>query len=167
MSNRQPLANEVRVASQIATQIFAAGITEDDEDFAEILSAETDILERLRSIVRASRYVEAQSKALAEIQAEMRERKARLDLRADSLRSIVVHAMGELGLRKLEAADFSASVAAAKMRVLITDEAALPDDVCSFKRVPSKEAIREALAEGPVSGAELANGEAALTVRVR
>lgn len=167
MSNHQPLANEVRVASLIATQIFAAGITEDDEDFIDILSAETDILDRLRKIVRAARYVEAQSKALTEMQAEMRERKARLDRRADSLRSIVLHAMSELGLRKLEAADFSATVAAAKMRVLITDEAALPDEVCVMKRAPSKEAIREALAEGPVAGAELANGEPSLTVRVR
>ncbi len=68
MSNHHPLANEVRVASLIATQIFAAGITEDDEDFTDILSAETDILDRLRKIVRAARYVEAQSKALTEMQ---------------------------------------------------------------------------------------------------
>ncbi len=36
-----------------------------------------------------------------------------------------------------------------------------------MKRTPSKEAIREALAEGPVAGAELANGEPSLTLRTR
>lgn len=168
MSNRSPLANEVRVASEIAAQIIAAGIDpETDPDFAAILGAETDVLDRLRAILRAARYAEAQSKALAEIQAEMRERKARLERKSDSLRGIVMHAMGELGLKKLEAADLTATVSAGKPSVVITDADALPDDVCVMKREPSKAAIREALAEGPVPGAELGNPVPSLTVRVR
>lgn len=161
------LYSEMSVAAQVASQLAAAGIDETDPDFAELLSSETDILERLRRILRAARHTEAQSKALGEIQAEMRERKTRLDKKAESLRGVVLQALGELGLKKLEAPDFSASVGAPKPRIIITDEAALPDDVCIFSRTPSKTAIREALAEGPVAGAEMANGEPSLTIRTR
>jgi hypothetical protein len=164
---RIPLHQEMATASRVAAQLIAFGIDESDPDFVELMASETDVLERLRRILRAARHTEAQSKALGEMQAEMRERKTRLDKKADSLRSVVLQALGELGLKKLEAPDFSASVGAPKPRIVITDEAALPDDVCIFSRTPSKTAIREALAEGPVVGAELSNGEPSLTVRVR
>lgn len=164
---RIPLHQEMAVASQVAAALIAAGIEPDDPDFAELMASETDVLERLRRILRAARHTEAQSKALGEIQSEMRERKARLDKRAESLRGVVLQALGELGLKKLEAPDFSASVGAPKPSVLITDEAALPDDVCAFKRVPSKTAIAAALAEGPVPGASMSNGTPSLTIRTR
>jgi chromosome condensin MukBEF ATPase and DNA-binding subunit MukB len=154
-------------ASRVAAQLIAAGIDESDPDFVELLSSETDVLERLRRILRAARHTEAQSKALSEIQTEMRERKVRLDKKAESLRGVVLRALGELGLTKLDAPDFSASVGASRPSVVITDEAALPDEVCALKRVPSKTAIAAALAEGPVTGAEWSNATPVLTVRTR
>lgn len=164
---RIPLHQEMAVASQVAAALIAAGIEPDDPDYAELLGNETDVLERLRRILRAACHTEAQSKALGEMLGEMRERKARLDKKAESLRGVVLQALGELGLRKLEAPDFSASVGGPKPSVLITDEAALPDDVCAFKRVPSKTAIAAALAEGPVAGASMSNGTPTLTIRTR
>lgn len=164
---RIPLHQEMAVASQVAAALIAAGIEPDDPDFAELMASETDVLERLRRILRAARHTEAQSKALGEIQSEMRERKARLDKKAESLRGVVLQAMAELGLKKLEGPDLTATVGAGKPKVVITDEAALPDDACVFKREPSKAAIAAALAEGPVSGAEWANPIPVLTVRTR
>jgi len=164
---RIPLHQEMAVASQVAAALIAAGIEPEDPDFAELMASETDIQDRLVRILRAARHTEAQSKALSEIQAEMRERKARLDKKAESLRGVVLQALGELGLRKLEAPDFSASVGAPKTSVTITDEAALPDECCAFKRVPSKTAIAAALAEGPVPGASMSNGTPSLTIRTR
>lgn len=168
MSTRTPLTNEVRVASEIAAQIIAAGIDpETDPDFAVILGNETDVLDRLRSILRASRYSEAQAKALSEIITDNRERKTRLERKSETLRGIVLHALGELGLKKLEAPDFTASVGTARPSVVITDEAALPDECCAIKREPSKTAIREALADGPVPGAEWSNPAPSLTIRAK
>ncbi|MCJ2085013.1 siphovirus Gp157 family protein [Methylobacterium sp. E-005] len=164
---RIPLHQEMATASRVAVQLIAVGIDESDPDFLELMASETDVLERLRRILRAARHTEAQSKALGEIQTEMRERKTRLDKKAESLRGVVLQALGELGLNKLDAPDFSASVGASKPSVVITDEAALPDDVCAFKRVPSKTAIAAALAEGPVAGASLSNGSPSLTIRTR
>lgn len=164
---RIPLHQEMAVASQVAAALIAAGIEPDDPDFAELMASETDVLERLRRILRAARHTEAQSKALGEIQSEMRERKARLDKKAESLRGVVLQAMAELGLKKLEGPDLTATVGAGKPKVVITDEAALPDEACILKREPSKAAIAAALAEGPVSGAEWSNPVPVLTVRTR
>lgn len=164
---RVPLNEEMRLASAVAAQLIAAGIDEDDPHFAELMASETDILERLRRILRAARHTEAQSEALAGIVKDNRERKARLDNKAERLRSVVLQAMSELGLKKLEGPDLTATVGAGKPKVQITDEAALPDDVCAFKREPSKTAIAAALAEGPVQGAEWSNPIPVLTVRTR
>ncbi|MGX9980662.1 siphovirus Gp157 family protein [Methylobacterium fujisawaense] len=164
---RIPLHVEMATASRVAAQLIAAGIDETDPDFAELMASETDVLERLRRILRAARHTEAQSKALGEIAAEMRERRARLDKKAERLRGVVLEAMGELGLTKLEGPDLTATVSDGKPKVVITDEAALPDDACVFKREPSKTAIAAALAEGSVAGAEWSNPAPVLTVRTR
>jgi stress response protein YsnF len=155
------------LASQVAAQLIAAGIDETDPDFVELMASETEILERLRRILRAARHTEAQSEALAGIVKDNRERKARLDNKAERLRGVVLQAMSDLGLKKLEGPDLTATVGAGKPKVVITDEAALPDDACVFKREPSKIAIAAALAEGPVPGAEWANPQPVLTVRTR
>ncbi len=164
---RIPLHQEMAVASQVAAALIAAGIEPDDPDYAELLGNETDVLERLRRILRAATRTEAHSEALAGIIKDNRERKARLDSKAERLRGVVLQAMAELGLKKLEGPDLTATVGAGKPKVVITDEAALPDDACVFKREPSKAAIAAALAEGPVSGAEWGNPQPILTVRTR
>jgi len=164
---RVPLHQEMALASQVAAQLIAAGIDETDPDFVELMASETDILERLRRILRAARHTEAQSEALAGIVKDNRERKARLDNKAERLRGVVLQAMSELGLKKLDGPDLTATVGSGKPKVVITDEAALPDDACVFKREPSKTAIAAALAEGPVSGAEWSNSVPVLTVRTR
>ncbi|MET3481593.1 siphovirus Gp157 family protein [Methylobacterium sp. 1973] len=164
---RVPLHVEMATASRVAAQLIAAGIDETDPDFAELMASETDIQDRLVRVLRAARYTEAQSDALAEIIKDNRERKARLDKKVEDLRSVVIQAMGELGLKKLAGPDLGASLSVGKPKVQVIDPAALPDDVCVFKREPSKTAIAAALAEGPVSGAEWSNPAPVLTVRTR
>ena len=161
------LSDDLKAALDVRAALLAAGISEDDPDLAELMDGECDAIDRLRRILRFSRWTEAQAKALGELMAESRERKARMERKADSLRGVVLHALSELGLKRLDAPDFSATVAAGKRRVLITDEAALPDDVCVFRREPSKTAIAEWLAEKPCPGAEMSNGAPSLTVRVK
>lgn len=161
------LADDLKAALDVRAQLLAAGIDADDPDLAELMDGECDALDRLRRILRFVRWTEAQAKALGELMSESRERKARMERKAESLRGVVIHALGELGLKKLDAPDFTASVAAGRPKVLITDEAALPDDVCVLKREPSKAAIAAWLAEKPCPGAELSNATPSLTVRAR
>lgn len=164
---RIPLHQEMDVASRVAAALIAADITPEDPDFAELMASETDIQDRLVRILRAARHTEAQSEALAGILRDNKDRKARLDNKAERLRGVVLQAMSDLGLTKLTAPDLSASVGTSRPSVVITDEAALPDEVCALKRVPSKTAIAAALAEGPVTGASMSNGAPSLTIRTR
>lgn len=164
---RIPLSEEVRIGHTVADQLVAAGIDTDDEHYSELFASGSDLPDRLIRILRAARYVEADAETLAGMMKDMAERKARLLRKAESMRATVLWAMQEVGLTKLPAPDFTASVSAGRPKVLITDPDALPDDACIFKREPSKTAIAAALAEGPVDGAEWSNPQPVLTVRTR
>lgn len=164
---RIPLHEEMALANRVADALVAAGILPEDSDYSELMASETDIQARLVRILRVARLTEAQSKALGQIEADMKSRRDRLDTKAQRLRGIVLQAMADLGLKRLEGPDLSATAAAGKPKVQIIDPAALPDDVCVFRREPSKTAIAAALAEGPVSGAEWSNPQPVLTIRSR
>lgn len=161
------LSDDIRAGLDVRGALEAAGITAEDPDYAELLASECDVQDRLVRILRAARRTEAQSKALAEILADNRERKGRLDTKAERLRGVVLHAMQELGLKRLEGPDLTASVGSGKPKALITDPAAIPDALCRITREPNKTAIADAMKVGPVPGAEWSNGSANLTVRTK
>lgn len=162
------LADDVHFASGIAERLTAAGIDTDDPDYAELLASETDVQDRLRRIVRASRFAAADAKTLGGMMDDMRDRKARLERKATGLKSAALWAMGELGLKRLDAPDMTATITAGRVGVTITDPDALPDDVCVIKREPSKAAIAAWLDEkGACAGAERSNGAPSLTIRTK
>lgn len=161
------LSDDLRAALDVRAALLAVGISEDDPDLAELMDGECDAIDRLRRILRFVRWTEAQAKALGELMAESRERKARMERKADSLRGVVLHALSELGLKKLEAPDFTASVTAGRPKVIITNEAALPEEVCVVSRTPDKRAVAAWIAEKPCPGAELSNAAPSLTVRAK
>lgn len=164
---RTPLHEEMRVASAIAAQIIAAGIDPDDPDYAELLSAETDVQDRLRRILRVARHIDAQSDALAGIIKADSERKARLDKKVVGLRGVALQAMSDLGLKRLDAPDFTATISAGRAKVIVTDETAIPGSYFVTTRTLDKRALAAALDDAPVPGAEKSNGGPSLTVKVR
>ncbi len=159
------LSEDIRTGLDVRAALEAAGITQDDPDYADLMASECDVQDRLVRILRAARHTEAQSKALAEIVADNRDRKARLDTKAERLRGVVLHAMQELGLKKLAAPDFDATLAAARPKVVITDLSKVPDRFCRFSREPDKQALLAALLRDEVPGADLGNGGDTLTIR--
>lgn len=161
------LSAEVKVAAEVVDQIRAA-IGEDDPDFLEVIENETDLLERLRKMLRAARLDEADAKATGEVINELRERKARLEGRAEKSRRIVQWALEELGLSKLDCPDMSVSLRAAAPGVEIVDLSQLPERYVRLKVEPDKAAIREALKQGEeIPGALLKNAGNSLTIRSR
>jgi hypothetical protein len=119
---RQPLPRQSPHCAHRRSGSPRCGIDESDPDFEELVTSECDALDRLRKILRAARWVEGQAKALKEIEAEMRERRARFDAKTDTLRSIVKTALVSLDMKKLEAPDFSITISPGKPKVVITDE---------------------------------------------
>jgi hypothetical protein len=71
-------------------------------------------------------------------------------------------------VKKVELRQATLSIRAGTPRVIITDEARLPEDCIRIKREPDKVAIKEHLARGePVAGAEMSNREEVLAVRIK
>jgi hypothetical protein len=167
MNAPMQLSAELRVAGQIIDQIREA-IGEDDADFLEIVENEVDVLERLRKMLRAARLAEADAKGTADVIAELRERKTRLEEKSAKARRIVQWALEELGLSKLDAPDMSVSLRASAPGVEIVDLSQLPERYVKVTIAPDKAAIREALKQGEtIPGACLKNGGNSLTIRSR
>ena len=71
-------------------------------------------------------------------------------------------------LRKLELPAATLSLRNGTPRVIITDEAAIPDALCRFKREPDKAAIKTTIQDGGyVAGATLSNAEETISIRTR
>jgi hypothetical protein len=159
-----PLSNEVRVAAEIVSQIRGAGISAEDEDFAVILEAETDVPERCRKMLRAVRAIEADINALKEMRGELTHRIDSKEARIERILSTVKWAMTEMGLTKLLAPDFSASISAGQRPLIVRDEL-LPEEFMRVKKEPNRTAIREALKSGrEIEGAYLGNPQPVLRV---
>lgn len=167
----QALANDIRIAEAVLGLMQACGVGLDDPDFEQLFTAECDLLERLRRMLRAARETEAHSKALGGIMAEMRERKARLDAKAEGLREAVSFAMQESGLRQLPAPDFTATLTAGKPKLIgveSIDPANLPDTCCTIVRKPDRAKLRAFLAGGlSIEGVSLGNPEPVLRVNCK
>ena len=138
----------------------------DDEitlrDTLEGITHAPDIIARF---IREAREDEAYMAALATMIREMSDRKSRFEIRAQRRRLAAQNLMNAIELRKLEQADFTASIRAVPPRVEIDDETMLPDSLCKMVRQPDKAAIKEALAKGHVAGARMTNGGETLSIR--
>ena len=166
------LAAEVAIARQAIDRIREV-IGDDDADFLELVESETDALEILRRLLRRARRAEAEAKAVADMRRELAEelaaREERHARRADALRRAVGWAMGELGLPKIMAPDFTATVSTpAHGPVEVPDPEAVPAEYCRVVKTPDKAAIKSLLDSGErVNWASFAPARPRLTIRTR
>lgn len=138
---------------------------EDQKLWHDTLDGSTDALDQLREILRSALADEALAEGLAIRQKRMTDRKERLKRRAQVCRDMAKECMGILGLRKLEAPDFTASVGAGRPSVKITNPFAIPSEFTKVNIEPRKDQIADALKRGvEVPGAELGNAEPILRI---
>jgi hypothetical protein len=153
---------------EIAERIREMFPAEDDETLADTIEGESDLPAAIISVLRAAIEREVTAKALADLIDTMVGRKRRFEEGARNLRGAALHTMEEVGLRKLAAPDMTVSVGTTRPKVLIVDDAAVPDDLCKITRAPSRTEIAKALAEGrDVPGVTLGNPETHLTIHRR
>lgn len=164
---RPTFGESVRLGEDIVAQIREAGIGEEDPDFLALVEAETDVPDRCRRMLRVARECEAAAEGLSAYLAELRERKSALEGRSERLRRIAAWALGEMGLSKLQAPDFTATLRPGRPGLVgEPDAATLPDDLYRITRTPNKTAIRAALEAGTaVPGVALGNAAPVLTLR--
>ena len=69
---------------------------------------------------------------------------------------------------RIELPEATLSIRVGMPKVVVTDEAVLPDTLCRIKREPDKTKIKESLLAGnAVEGAVLSNAEHTLTIRTK
>ena len=166
------LAAEVAIA-RVAIERVREVVDDDDADFLELVENETDALEILRRLLRRARRAEAEAAAVKamrqELAEELKARQERHAQRADALRRAVVWAMGELGLPRVMAPDFTATVSTPEHGpVEVPDPEAVPIEFCRVKREPDKAKIEKLLDGGMCPNwASFAPARPRLTIRTR
>ena len=140
----------------------------DETLLADMLEAETGLNEFLEGVDARRADAEERSVGVEKRIVDNVARRNRYDRRVDAMRSLAFKLMQQAGLRKLELTEATLSIRAGQPRVIITDEARLPEQFVRIKREPDKHLIASHLKAGePVPGAELSNSEETLAVRVK
>ncbi len=141
-----------------------------DADADMDLPALPDAAEQARDAVLAVARAAREADALADMARKMAQdttaRAKRFETRAEQLRGLLLAGMDALKERKIEAPDLTLSMRPGTPGVIVTDEAALPEEYWRIKRDVDKAALRDALKQGVIiSGAELTNGMPGVQIR--
>lgn len=123
------------------------GLAEDDQALLDTLSGIDDLEEQCLAVLRNAIEREAMGKALGELIDGMVARRRRLEEGAKNLRGAVLDAMQKARLPGIRAPDMSVSLSPGKPRLVILDDAAVPETLCRIERNPDKKAITEWLGQ--------------------
>jgi len=140
----------------------------DETLLADMLEGETDLHAFLATVVRRMLEAKAYADGIGDLIHEMNDRQARFEARGDAMRALAYRVMNWAEVRKLELPIATLSIRAGQPRVIITDEAQLPEQFVRVRREPDKHLIASHLKAGErVEGAELSNSEETLAVRTK
>jgi hypothetical protein len=137
-------------AHGIVDQLRAAGIDEDDPDFATLLDNECDGRTRIARMLWASIEAADAASAAEYRVAKIKARQAAFEARSERLRDIAMWMMGEIGIKRVQEPEFIATVTTPKDGpVIVTvDISELPARFVRVKKEVDKTAIKTALVAG-------------------
>ena len=141
----------------------------DEQTLADTVEGLTDLHEILTAIIRAALADQALATGLEGRIADMQARRDRLQNRATKRRQIAKDVMVELDLKKLTAADFTASIRPGTPALMVIDEAAVPS-IYWEPREPrlNRQGLANDLKQGAeIVGVALSNPEPVLSVRIK
>jgi len=164
-----PLALEAHHWKQLRERLLVSfpDLAEDDQALLDTLDGETELTDKLAAILRSALHEEAMAGGLKEYQGKLTDRAAALKNRATKKRAVVLHFMEDVGLKKLQAPDLTATRKVTPPGVVVYDETQLPDEFVRTKTEPDKSALRAALKEGQdIPGAQLGNTGETLQIKI-
>ena len=112
---------------RLKQQLVAAYPRADEETLLDTLEGITDLHEMIAAVIRSALVDEALQTGLRTRLEEMRQRLARLEERGAKKRELALEAMCEVGLKKLEQPDFTASARAGLPPLLVVAEPRSPN----------------------------------------
>jgi len=148
-----------------------ATLTPDTDEAALLAAIEQDVPDAAHIVtllVRAVGEAEADVDAIGERLVALATRRDRAKRRAETMRGLLLTVMEAAGTQKWKHPEFTVSVSAGRPGLIITDEAALPDECFRTVRELDKAKTKQLLSEGiPIAGVEMANGMPQLTIRTK
>jgi hypothetical protein len=156
------------IQQQITSLLLEFPDLADDETLrADMLEGSTDLVEFLRCLERDRSETEALIEALAIQLKGLKLRKHRFERREQYMRGLAMKLLYAADLTKVQMPEATYSMRSVPPSVIITNEDALPDAACKFKREPDRTAIKSMLEVGAVPGATMSNGGRTLSIRVK
>lgn len=144
-------------------------VQSDDDTLAELMATETDVMKLLHATIRAAMEADAMADMAKARLADLAERKKRYENRRDNLRGVAFAVMDALEEKKVEAADFTASIGKPRAGLIVTDETEIPDEYWKVERKLDRAKLSDDVLKNGlvITGAMVANGIPSLTLRTK
>jgi hypothetical protein len=163
------LKSETQRYQMIRTRLLAAWPEMDTETLTDTLEGITNLNEMIAAIIRSALVDEALQVGLRARLEDMRERLSRIDERGAKKRQLALEAMSEVGLKKLEQPDFTASTRAGSPSLVIVSEDVIPATywVPQPPKLDRLSLLAELKRGCEIPGAQLSNPKPTLAVRTK
>jgi len=144
-----------------------AGI--DEETLLDTLEGITDLHEMIAVVIRSALVDEALQTGLRTRLDEMRQRLARLEERSGKKRQLALETMCEVGLKKLEQPDFTASARTGAPSLIIMSEELVPPAywVAQPPNLNRQALLTDLKRGAEIPGTQLSNPQPTLAVRTK
>lgn len=140
----------------------------DADTFLDTLDGETDAADIADRLLAALADADAMAEAIKSQEADMKARRQRYEARGDAFRRQLFLLLDAIGEKKLERPRATVSRRSGLPSVQITDETAIPSQLCKTTVTPDKAAIKAQLLAGEtVPGAQIVMGDDGVTVRTK
>jgi hypothetical protein len=169
MDDSPAVRYEVSKYLVLKERLFANFPMADEGTLLDTLEGITDLHEMIAAIIRSALVDEALQSGLRLRLDEMKQRLARLEDRGIKKRQLALEAMNDVGLKKLEQPDFTASARAGSPALIIVAEDRIPSSYW-IPQPPKldRQTILGALKRGAeIPGAQLNNPQPVLMVRTK
>jgi hypothetical protein len=123
-----PLKIEIGKHQALRQRLLSEWPDCDEETLRDTLEGITDLHEMIAAILRSALVDEALEAGLRTRVEEMRSRLGRLAERGLKKRQLALDTMNEVGLKKLEQPDFTASARLGSPALIVTSDQAIPED---------------------------------------
>ena len=169
MLDKEFLRNEAALYRAMADQLRQGFSDVDDDTLKDTLEGLSDLPQMIEEVVRSSLEDDALIVGLRSRLDDMNVRLSRFKARLERKREIAGWAMGLAGIPKLDVPDFSVSLRAGSIKLLVNDEKRLPEAYLIAQPPKVDRALLlNALKRGEsVDGAELGTGDPHIAVRTK
>lgn len=165
------MANPILAAEDVAREINALlveypQLADDEELFRDTLEGNTRFNEIMDRLLQEMRDSETMAEAVGLRIGKLRERLTRLTHRTQFYRGLMHRLLSLTGLKSVALPEAKISVINSPDKVIVTDEAAIPDAFMKITKEPNRTAIKNAIKSGQyIPGATLSNGGTTIQVR--